>query len=136
MAAKEPFVIASPIDAASFRNRALRSPLFPRSGVDVTLGSLSRDERTYWSGRLNTWSRACGCGSGAVFTLVAIAACAAGMLPRPPGLQAGLLACVGWVFGAALAGKVLGLLAARLMLVRDAGKLLIRASTAVARVQK
>jgi hypothetical protein len=97
-----------------------------RGNVVVEMPQLDGGERQRWSSRLSFWLNACGCSTGAVFTLAAITWCVMVPLAERDALPTRIVASVGFVLGAALLGKIVGLLGARVMLAIDVKRLIQR----------
>lgn len=122
------FVIQSP-DEARALPASVRTRRGGRAAVVVEIPGLEASERRRWGDRLGYWANACGCHTGAFFTLAAIVAC----VVSPPGdfgtLPTRVLASTGVVLAAAITGKVVGLLVARVMLRIDLNRLIRHTST-------
>ena len=78
---------------------------------------LSDADKQRWERRLNFWSLACGCHSGAALALITFGWCAVRFPDAPGPMAITLVNDAGFVIGAALAGKVAGLAVARTMFV-------------------
>jgi hypothetical protein len=108
-----------------------RSPRFARKeAIRLELPGIPADEAEMWQARLNAYRNDCGCSTGAIFTclalgavLVYVAVCALSM-PLADTLRATGVGALVIVLGGA-AGKLVGLLVARLKFKRACGKLLM-----------
>ncbi len=108
---------ASELDAVTRARPGLRRP---RGRVALEIPALEAAERARWERRVNRHYRACGCEAGAVLTVLAALAYGVyllrfgGLSARAPLMVAALGIAV--VLAAAVVGKGLGLLYARLRL--------------------
>lgn len=113
-------------NSADLRELLARVPVLggpARGRVSVRVPGMSADVERRWERRLGVWLAACGCETGALLALSALAWRVAAAVREWP-LGWGAAAASGaWVFGAAVAGKIIGLAGARLMLVRDLERL-------------
>lgn len=98
-------------------------PLFgwhAQRSVSVRSHALDDRSRTRWERRITLWLTACGCQSGA---LAAVGVLVWRIVVSSELTFGSAAAHLAWVFGAAVAGKIVGLVVARLMLVVDLRRL-------------
>lgn len=91
--------------------------------LSVRVPGMTAEAERRWERRLGMWLVACGCEMGALFTLSAMAWRAVAAARAWPIGWRDAAASAAWVFGAAVAGKVIGLAGARWMLARDLQRL-------------
>ena len=95
--------------------------------IRMELPQFSPEENAKYGGKFNDWHEACGCELGAVFVFVALAGFAiyAGFFAEAvhwPLIRKGLII----LFSAAAIGKVIGIVAAKVLLRRTVGRLAAR----------
>jgi hypothetical protein len=121
-----PFVVASTEDAR--RLLASTRVSWLGTGRRIVLASpvLAVGDRQRLERRLNFWSLACGCHSGAALALIAIGWCAVRFSSASDPVAITLLNDLALVIAAALVGKLAGLAIARTMFVVDLTRLVRR----------
>jgi hypothetical protein len=112
--------------SADVRELLARTPLLgghARWRVSVRVPGMTPDAERRWERRLGMWLASCGCETGALLALSAILWRTLVVVHDWPPAWGDVAASAGWVFGAAVAGKIVGLAAARAMLARDLERL-------------
>lgn len=108
-------VVASKDDARALLTRS-RRVFSGRDDVVITIAGLTPRDRARWNSQLTFWRNVCGCQPGAVGALASLAYC----IREPPlpssALWMRVAASVGMVLASAVAGKLLALAAARVVL--------------------
>jgi hypothetical protein len=114
-------VIGSPQDLEKFLNNPHQ--LFAAGRISLDLENIDPGLARYFETRLNRFVRACGCKSGAVAAVIALASYVTYLLVTTTSSPRGTLAQLLWggvaFLTAAILGKLLGLLRARTRLVRE-----------------
>jgi hypothetical protein len=126
--AARPFVISNADDARALSALANLPMHRAPPGIEVAVTGLPASERARWNARLNFWVRACGCHTGALFALVAVVVCIVTLRGATERVWSTLVLDFGLVVAAALAGKVVGIVTARLLLAVDVRRLARRIS--------
>ena len=114
-------------DAEELLSDAYRTLMPAPRTIEVLLPGVEANDRCRVERRLNLWANACGCQAGSLFALAAIVWQAAGDWSLASLSPGSVLNAVGWIFGAALLGKLAGFAAARLLFVLELRRLVRRA---------
>ena len=123
MSPRAPFVLGTPGDVRAFLHDMPLVGWHAQRSVAVVAPALGERARRGFERRLSLWLSACGCQAGA-FAGMSVLAWRVVVAVRAPEITwTSALTHLGWFLGAALAGKVAGLVVARLMLVADLRRL-------------
>ena len=117
------YVLSSPADVSELLNNIPLLGLRSRGSVSVRVPAMGASTQLRWERRLTLWLNACGCQTGALLFLSSLVWRVFVVLHDPPQTWGNGVANVGWVFGAAVIGKVSGLAIARVLLVLDLKRL-------------
>lgn len=114
-----PYVLQSVTDIGELHQTIPLLGFGPRRRVRLQVATLTAARRTRWEWRINLWLNACGCQVGALLALGAVVWRTSVAIGAPPPSWAAAAIHAAWVLGAAVLGKLGGLLLARVLLVLD-----------------
>jgi len=129
------FTIASPADATDLQRRARAFMIRGIDSIEIAHPSLTDLERARWHRRLTFLVNVCGCQVGAVAAIAAILIC---IFDPPFALQMpmALLADIGFVVTASIAGKCAAVAVARIALQLELQRLMGVLATGAVRVEE